>query len=141
MITRRSLLTGIIAAAVAPAIIRTPGLLMPIKPKLVSFVQGPSIVRKMVDLFHQAIKSGAAPLDFWASPATAARIDGELGALVNLYSGNVHICGLPVNIRSKLNDTTVYLTSKMTFNAMPELGVEGMSITGFQSDSIVVDEV
>lgn len=31
-ITRRGLLTGIIAAAAAPAIIRTPGLLMPIRP-------------------------------------------------------------------------------------------------------------
>jgi len=32
---RRGFLTGIIAAAAAPAIIRTPGLIMPIKPALV----------------------------------------------------------------------------------------------------------
>ena len=33
---RRGFLTGIIAACVAPAIIKTPGLLMPIKPALVT---------------------------------------------------------------------------------------------------------
>lgn len=32
--TRRSFIRGIIAAALAPAIIRTPGLLMPVKPGL-----------------------------------------------------------------------------------------------------------
>ena len=39
MLERRSFLKGIIAAAVAPAIIRTPGLIMPIKPIPQALVQ------------------------------------------------------------------------------------------------------
>lgn len=36
MITRRSLLTGIASALAAPAVIRTPGLLMPVRSQAVS---------------------------------------------------------------------------------------------------------
>lgn len=40
-LSRRGFLAGLIAAAVAPAIIRTPGLIMPIKPALTT---GPYVI-------------------------------------------------------------------------------------------------
>lgn len=46
---RRGFLTSLLAAAVAPAIIRTPGLLMPIKPKLVQYDLS-NIYRITIDL-------------------------------------------------------------------------------------------
>lgn len=50
MIERRSFLSGIIAACAAPAIIRTAGLIMPIRPPLVDNPFGASMGLRMGDI-------------------------------------------------------------------------------------------
>lgn len=64
---RRGFLAGIIAAAAAPAIIRTPGLIMPIKPALLeigaeintwgpTLLTHPELTRHALAILHQKLR-------------------------------------------------------------------------------------
>ncbi len=67
MIGRRGFLAGIIAAAAAPALVMTPGLIMPIKPKLVA-APIVNIERGGLLLMERTLRSVGGNNDTWPPP-------------------------------------------------------------------------
>jgi hypothetical protein len=77
-LSRRSLIGGIIAAAVAPAIIRTPGLIMPIKPALVPAPE-PSPLGELGNALGEIARNGGVPRQIFASETFYKALLAELG--------------------------------------------------------------